>query len=841
LSPLLLSRTIVMKRNSPKEFIRFLFILQFVLFSLFQITEGVCGGGAAGEIGVFNDRWPGALDIRQFSLDSIRLLNAKTEEEKALAIWRFTRMWSSRTDGHVPREPALGSNYIDDPVKVLNVYGAHWCDGLARVMEIGWRSLKNQAEKLYRSGHTQADIHWRDSDRIARWHMFDVSEGWYVYDRTGSHIASPDEIALDYSLIFRPSRGPIPARPHYWGFWNWLHTPHLRWPAYSPTLNLRSGEKLTRLWGNLGLPYQDNFGRAGKKDFEHGPYPVTYGNGILEYTPDFSKKNYASDLHNVPINLLSNEEDGKTPNLHPASPGAAGVAIFQVKSPYIISDSWINGRFYRQSPSDSIALSISVDSGKTWRQVWRADQTGAIRMEKQSTCEKFDIYKAVPPGLISPFGRYEYLLKVEMLAGRNVSDVGIDQLTITTITQHNMFSLPMLWPGTNRITVKGGIPGDLSLVVTYVWRDLLGEERQSRVIVEGSPFAYEVIAAGKKWEDVVCRSISIEAVPRVGRGSGYLAKEEAPEMVKEVTPDQAFPTSAIVGSTRPPRLKTAEEYIADLQHGDRQVEALSGLIVLKAKSALDAIKKVAYESIAHPNKDLAIQALYQVAPGESLPILLEILKKSREVKWKYDVKNKFVELGHWYSISALIGHIMAEAGEKTSVPLLMKVLDDIIANNDKWWEPHVSIIRSLGRLGDPQAGGAIRPFLNRDPHEAAIGAWALGELRDRGSIGRIRDLFQKTGYQVTKVNCAEALAKLGDTSIIPQLYEMLKSPDENYRAAAAGALRTLGNESDFANLEKFMPGEPFPWVVQAARDGFKAAPTRSPAKEPTNRASSGRY
>ena len=62
--------------------------------------------GASG-VKVVCDRWPDASSMSQFASDAIRLMDAKTNEEKALAVWRFVRMMSSRTDGNSPREPAL--------------------------------------------------------------------------------------------------------------------------------------------------------------------------------------------------------------------------------------------------------------------------------------------------------------------------------------------------------------------------------------------------------------------------------------------------------------------------------------------------------------------------------------------------------------------------------------------------------------------------------------------------------------------------------------------------------------------------------------------------------------
>jgi HEAT repeat protein len=796
-----------------------------------HVSAQAASQSGASQIRIVCNRWPDGSSMNQFSTDAIRLMNAQTNEEKALAVWRFIRMWSARTDGNVPTEPAINDTYIDDPIKVLNVYGAHHCDGLSRAMEIAWRSLGYRAEKLYRSGHTQANAFWKDEDGQSRWHLMDVSQGWYVYDRTGGHIATPDEIGADYSLIFRPSKGFIPANPHYWGLHNWIHAPHLIWPVHSMNLNLRINEYLTRFWGNVSLPYQDNYAADAKGDLEHGPYPVTYGNGIFQYAPDFTSAEYKKGLWVPQINVMSVAEDGLSPNLHPSRVSSTATVIFHIESPYIISDAWISGTLYRKTPSDNISLFISTDSGKSWKTVWEADTIGLLSLDKINIADKFDLYKPYPPGFISPFGRYRYLLKAEFSAANNISDVGLDNLNITTVTQHNIFSLPQLWPGENRITVSGNIANDTSLRIIYEWQDLLGSDRRSIAIVENTPSTYIINTYGKKWDDVITKSVIIEAVPKIGNGNYLALREKQPPTLINITQEQTFATPQIVGTIAPSPLKTASQYIADLNDPAKQVQALSALIVLKDKVALEAITRVAFESIAYPNKDLAIQALYLIGGEDSIPILLEIVKKNAAVKWKYDPSDRFVELGHWYNISAMIGQLMADANEISAVPALMAVLDSIIQNDDRSWEPHAGLIRSLGRLRQREACRSIRPFLGRHEDVSTIAIWALGELEDYESAEAIKDIFINTSYKVRKIAAAEALGKLKYQGVFDNLCSLLADPDENMRASAAEALGRLGNPMASPYLRNLINIETFPWVREIAEASLSvlnnkiAAPT----------------
>jgi len=763
-----------------------------------------------------NNRWPSSESMKSFAEDAIRLMGAQAEEEKALSVFRFIRMWTSRTNGNPPQERAFGESLTLDPLKVLNVYGAHWCDGLVRAMEVAWRATGGRAEKLVKNTHTQADVFWKDSDGVDRWHLFDVSDGWYVYDRTGSHIASPSEIVLDYSLVFQPSNGPVPATPNYWTLYGRVHTPHFPASEYVPSLSLRQGERLTLYWGNIGKPYLDNFDKNGALDFIHGPYPVTYANGVFEYDLNLSSASMATNLFEPAVNIDFGNGLA-SPQVHPKTASANSEFVVEIKSPYIIADAWIDADFVRLSAGDQLSIAVSTDGGATWKSKWQASTTGNISLAQQNIAEKFDVYQPFPAGLISPFGRYDYLLKVSMQAGGAISDVGVNKLKITTVTQHNMFSLPQVWPGKNTMTVNGDVPNGSALRVTYNWDDLAGAGRSIVAVVEAPPFAFDVNALGNAWEDVRSRSIIYEAEAATGNGNRLEVQEEIPAGLVEVTPAQAFGVDDIVGSAPASALKTVEEYILDLATPSKQVEALAGLMVLRDPSSLEAVKDVAFNSISFPQKEMAVQAMYLVGGVDALPYLHAMLEPAPEVQWKQDPTDKLVMLGQWYNISSLIGCIAVDAGDVAAAPYLTAVLDSIVANNDLSWWSHVGIIRSLGQLGDSQAVPSIRAFLSRNADAAATAIWALGELKDLDSAPSFRALLGSSSYVVKIYRAAEALGKLEDQQSVPLLVGFLGHEDEDFRAYAAEALGRINDSSVVPDLEAMLQKETFPWVRAKAQ------------------------
>ena len=549
---------------------------------------------AAVGVKVVCDRWPDGSDLRQFGLDAIRLSGAKTEQEKAIAVWRWVRRWSMYTNGNVPTEKALKRSYIDDPIKVLNVYGTHWCDGLSRAMEMVWRALGGRAEKLYRGGHTMCDVRYRDADGVERWHLFDVSEGGYMYHRSLKRLLSPDEMSLDIYNYMQ----------------NWVHCAHLPWPTHRVEISLRRGESILRLWGNEGTPYQDNvrYDHQTVPDSERGPYRIGYGNGRLVYqVPISDAEAWRDGLAAEPVEMVC--RDG---SLQPAAPGRTASAQWRIRSPYVIARAFVEIEGRRSSDRDVIRLLLSLDEGRSWREVWRADRVGEFATGPVDICPTYGVtMKADPPsGFFSPFGRYAYRLKLQMQSAGGAGEVEVRRLVFRTVFQHNIYHLPQLQPGRNRITVSGQLSPDAALEITYLWDDLSGKGRRNVTIVESTPYTYEILADGRRWEDVVCRSITIRAVARTGKGSRTVVKERPCPL--RPLPPMPHPDATRHRWRRPIEgsMRSLEEYLAVL--ADEKADARQAILALNDLAdtrAFEALKRAVYRRFRRQEKERAVVAL----------------------------------------------------------------------------------------------------------------------------------------------------------------------------------------------------------------------------------------
>jgi HEAT repeat protein len=770
-----------------------------------EVSPGrlTCSGAAAGEVVVVCDRWPDGSDLRRFGLDAVRLSGARTEQEKCLAVWRWVRRWTMYTDGNPPTEKVLRAKrgYIDDPLKQLNVYGAHWCDGLSRVVECVWRAMGGRATKLYRGGHTMVDVFYRDEDGVARWHLLDVSEGGFTFHSSGKRLIGPDEMSTDFYLWMS----------------SWVHCPHLRMPAHRMELDLRPGEKLVRLWGNFGKPYQDNVRRDHQTvpDFERGPYPkVDYGNGRWTYAPDLGGDGWKRGLAGPPRGLAAK-------GLAPAAAGKPATCTWDFRTPYIVSEARVEMQLSRRRPGDTARLQLSLDGGESWKQVWElpAEVKGSGKVTAK-VCPKYKVTgKARPPeGFHSPFGRYAYRLRLQLAAAEAPERFRVEKLRFVTEVQQNFYALPQLQPGKNRIDVRGRLAAGGALKVTYEWDDPAGKKRRNVTVLEKLPASYEIVAAGRKWKDVVCRSIALEAVAATGKGNRTTVREEPAAFAK-------LPAMAPAARTRHRWQRPDREKLSALAQLVRQTRdpatmkrALAGLIERRDPTGFDAARRVAFEVTPAARgrlkgvKELALVAMYVSDRKRARKALLEILSDEARSAWKHDPQNPAVRGGHWAAGAAIIGYMAAESGWKEFGPGLVGALESPHCGGAR-----VGLLRTLGRLGEKRAAPAVVKILgskdrSKDLDLAGVAARAAGPVGARKAIPRLKQLLN-CGYEPTIFAAAESLAELGEASQVETFRGWLRrSGDEDYRATGARVLGLLRDRESAPAIRAALEAESFPWV-----------------------------
>ena len=800
-----------------------------IFLFLILLQPDISSSNGVNGLKILCNHWPDTSTLRDFGENSIRIFQAKSNEEKAIAVWRSIQHLTVATDV-IPKEPALGINYIVDPLKLLNVYRGHWCDGLARIMEMTWRSLGYRAQKLYKFGHTFADCHWKDEDGVERWHVFDLNQHWFVYDRTARHIATKDELSLDHSLIYFPSRTPIPSQPSLMQP-SYVHAGHLRMESHRTGIDLRIGETMELAWGNEGKPYYNLFGKEKRKDLKHGPYPVTYGNGRLVYEPDLSKQIYKQGLFQKPVNLSCTEEDGLQPALHPSKANEKGIAIFRVSLPYIVSDAWVKARLVRENLKDEIRFSLSVDGGHTWRTFWEAGkEIGPFNLDHLGFCESFDPDQKYLPKIITPFGRYEYLVKIEMKAAEKITSCGLESFSLVTVFQHNLFSLPMLWPGRNMITIEGDLDPNSILKVTYVWDDVKGNGQTHNAEIGKLPFQYEIIARGEKWEDVVCRSIKIEALHRNRNVEIASVQKREPVSSAPTSMISTIATEKLIGAYRSPGLKDVSHYIRQIEDGKEIGQAVLALGALRNPKAKEALERVIAQDRTHSfqNRVWACQALFQSVGREAAPVMLRILERDKSITW-HDPQNKWSQDAMWLHTVGMAAAILATIktfdGRGRAADIIAETLTGkkTVADPKEIWRGEEicwGLIKALGKLGNKKHIPLLKTYLKEDSDARTMAIQALGDIGDPSVVPDLLSILRNFKYSPNGLYSIEVLGKMGTKEIGPELYPFLSHWDEDFRGAAATALGRVGDIHAIPKLKAMIEKESFPWVITAAQESL---------------------
>lgn len=806
---------------------------------------------AAEGIIVTNDRWPSTASLKRFGEDCIRLAGATTDQEKAIAVWRCTIM-STGVTRTAPAEPALGLKYIANPMKLLNVYGGHWCDGLSRIMEMTWRALGYRADKLYKFGHTFADMHYRDADGIARWHVFDPSQRWFVYDRSGKHISTADEQALNHSLTYYPSRTPVPDQPSPMPP-SYVHTGHLQFEPYTPGITLRTGEEIEFNWGNDGISYFNIFGKNPKTDALHGPYPVTYGSGQLLTRPLAELDAIDEYSARTSVDIAASPDGKGGSELHPKSAGKTAALVIKVALPYIISDVALDATVFKKAQEDEIAVFISADNGMTWRKYWEA-QESVDRQEIRGAhlSEPFDAAGTKPLPRNTAFGRYDYLLKIEMKAAANPQDCRIEGLVIHTRFQHNLFSLPMLWPGRNEISIEGNLRSDRALSVTYAWVEAGSADRTRSWDITRIPIRQVIEAKGREWEDVRCRTLRIAAVPRSHEGDAGLtvaAKSGKPGL----TPYTAVATGRIIGTTRAPkpvgaatlirRIEDAIRHQGQTAISDGVLKAMAGQVgddilalgALRDPSARDVLERVIMEDKTHAfhNRVWAMQALYNTIGKEAAPILIKVLRKDAAIVF-YDPNKEWSADAMWLHAAATAAAALAATEDldkkADAADLIAAALQNRMTSTPlrKIWrgeEIEWGLIRALGTLGERRHGPILYGYLTpgNDSDAMAEALTALARMGAGEALPQIVLSLRSFKYLPVGLHAVAAIGKFGGSEEVALILPLLRHWDEEMRAAAAQALAAIGGADILDQLKSAMDMERIGWVHEVMKAAVQSA------------------
>jgi hypothetical protein len=465
--------------------------LAFVL-ALFPVVSLAVGFPGRAESGVYNlhlvtDNGPDYTDIQSF----VRSVTERwqTPQEKCIAIWRWGRR--SRRQTSCAQD---GGRLIWDPILQYNSYGTMNCGVISALNITSFLELGYQARYIQLGDHTVSEVSW---DGGRSWHLFDSSMSFFCYNHAGA-VASCQEIKEAHACELSGGRSepghyylyhgaaacvshlgadgwrcasdqPVAynrtlingASSYTDGFSVDKYTQYARY-GRRYILNVVPYQSYTRYWkpldrGQSGVAAEDKpdyYRPLGghDPDEQHGLNNIR-GNGIWVFQPDLRGADCRRLFYDSQA-VQTRTEGGAGPDLHPESPGQAASVVFKVSAANVITSMRIEGSGLRSGADDVLRLLASRDAGIRWTPVWQSQDMGRqeIRLRLRDQVA----------------GVTECLLKLEMQAAGKNTDVGLETLKLTTVTQLNRHTLPRLTLGTNRVRLFA----DQQVESTVLWPPL---------------------------------------------------------------------------------------------------------------------------------------------------------------------------------------------------------------------------------------------------------------------------------------------------------------------------------------------------------------------------------
>ena len=483
------------------------------------------------------DRWPSNYDAKSWAADVFRIENAKSDEEKTLALYKWVRLlqhWGEQCgDG------TRGKNVIEcDAIKKINIFPYGECSDFGVTSAALGHAGGLKAKEAHVPGHVELEVAYKDADGVERSHRLDPFWGVAVYDKTGGHLATWEEIKADPEIGRKPSKTLLPwgdkssDRERFVEKGSCKPDLRVRPSAYTMDKALYPGEAYTLRWerdekapfynshpdpsyrgsqewgGFQRFQYAD--GKPEKLQFGHellrphvevGKYgvQVMIGHGRLAFAPPLGK-GFEGALYEPPRNVVAREA-----GLRPEKAGTPALLVYAIRSPYVIVDARLAGRFVTgKGGAVRVAIALAdwrqreytldqvLPASPEWKTLWESDGKAEMNVEAPLR------------------GEYQYLVRVEM-----TGDAETRELSFLHRFQQNQVALPRLLPGKNVVTVTAGkIRPGCQLKVAYRWDDSKGQNHEDVKLVDRVPFQYEIVAAGATPADVRTRSLTLEAVAR---------------------------------------------------------------------------------------------------------------------------------------------------------------------------------------------------------------------------------------------------------------------------------------------------------------------------------------
>lgn len=357
-----------------------------------------------------------------------------TEREKALALWRLQTTHRFHASS--------GDNEVNDPVKVLNVYGYTTCGNDSICLAGLWKTAGFKVQPVHCVGHCISQVYYDGG-----WHAMDADQGPVYLLRDNTTIASEQDLVRDHDLLKRAHTAGIldpdnrSADERMAGIFVYEgQATATRNSVRDTTMNLvlRPNEAIVWRWGHLTpTKYHGRldiklWGPRKDGDKVWGGHGVDHiCNGLWEYRPDFASDTWRKGVETVEGVRV---ENGSLV----AEPGKTGQVIWRMRSPY----PFVGGRLETEGSGATFYLSFN---GQPWEEI----------------TDNLEAFFHFP---YKGDARYEYRLKCE-LSG----DARLKRLVIANDLQMAPLALPGMVVGENKFVYTDESQGSRQIRITHEW------------------------------------------------------------------------------------------------------------------------------------------------------------------------------------------------------------------------------------------------------------------------------------------------------------------------------------------------------------------------------------
>lgn len=372
--------------------------------------------------------------------------NWQTSEEKCWAMFYWNHIARRQTSPMI-----LHGRACTDPIRQFNDYGYTMCSTIAGINCSLWDAMGLKTRYWDISNHTVSECFYD-----GRWHIYDNSMSAIYTLCDGKTIAGVEDVGKPGACEASGGKtepGHI-ARYHCLnatspqGFLTGADCPRSlqeEYRCFNPNglkyrsyfydwdrghryiLNLKEGETYTRHYHRLGNEpkyYVPNHSKDPDTDAKGTSRYRLRANGVWVFKPKLTP----ADLPKVAYSM-SNVRAVEPAGIEPVKAEEPGEVTFKIDGANVITGMTV------KSAGASRVL-VSTTNGLDWREVWKAEAAGSPA--------QVDLAGEVN-------GAYEALVKFELAAGSQLSDVQIE-----TITQLNSKTQPRLNLGKNTVYVGTG-------------------------------------------------------------------------------------------------------------------------------------------------------------------------------------------------------------------------------------------------------------------------------------------------------------------------------------------------------------------------------------------------